>query len=154
MKKFIIIIAILLLISVPLGLWYGKKSYDKITFTKPSLNQDIQAILQTNVSDDTISVPLPFNINNENNFPVEFSSINAQLLYSGELIGESNDAGWHTIPKNGTLPYAPVVNITINDAVKSLLAQKIKGVHPSLDYVINLKVFGVPIPSVKGTLTW
>lgn len=152
--KILLVILIIIVIIAIVIFVKGKNAYDKITFTKPTLKQDIQALAAANLSGNTLSLPLPFIIKNDNNFSILFSSVNAELLYNGNVIGKSNDAGWHTIPANGSLSLAPVIDFSINDAVKNLFIQKIQGGHPAIDYVITMKVFGIPIPSIKDNFIW
>ena len=152
--KILLLILVIIVIIALVIFTKGKAAYDKISFSKPTFQAALESISQAIVSGNTLSFPLPFNIKNDNNFSIIFSSINAELTYGGTVIGTTNDPGWHTIPANSTFPFAPIFNLSINDAVKNLLAAKIQGAHPSIDYTITLKVFGIAIPSITDSFTW
>ena len=160
-KILVWIIAIIAVLAIAVFIW-GKNAFDKITFSTPriqSLNlQGLTLLDLANIAlvgkSKTVTAVVEMDIKNDNNFAIPFSSIRAELFYKGTLIAETTDDSSHTVPANGHITLSDPVNIILNTAGGNLLIEKIKGGHPQIDYVINLKVFGIPVPSIKESFTW
>lgn len=157
-KIFLIILAViaaLVIFAYAFIKKLGNKYWQNITFSKPTLKQDIVALTQASISGGKISIPFPFTINNGNDFEIPFSSISAQLKYSGVVVGETNDPSSYTVPAKGSLTISPLVIFNLDkNTVLDIIKQKISGQHPQLDYTITLNIFGVSIPPITDTLTW
>lgn len=144
------------------GYFVAKSVIDNVDFSAPiPQGLDLKGITLSDLAnialaggEKTVTVTVGMTITNNNSFAIPFSNVKAQLYYKGVLIGETNDPDSHKIPANGSVQLTDTVNIILNNAGGNLLIEKIKGGKPQLDYVIGLRVFGIPIPSVKDTLIW
>lgn len=139
-----------------------KQYWDNISFSIPTLQnldlkglniQDLANIAFTG-QEKQVDATLGMNIKNDNNFAIPFSNLGAKLFHQDQLIAETQDNTSHTIPANGSLDISQVVKILLNNAGGQALIDKLSGKSPVLDYVINGRVFGIPVPSIKNQLTW
>lgn len=161
LKIFLWILAIIIVLAV-MGYFLSKTILDNVIFSKPiPQGLDLKGLTLGDLANialageqKTVTVTVGMNITNNNSFAIPFSNVKAQLYYKGVLIGETNDPDSHTIPASGSAQFTDTVNIILNNAGGNLLIEKLKGGKPQLDYVIGLRVFGIPIPSVKDTLIW
>jgi LEA14-like dessication related protein len=159
MKILFTILIILALLGAIAYMW-ATRTWSKITFSPPTLDENIQGLTLATISGQTISLPLTIHIANASTSSIPFSSITAQLLYKGTVIAETADANSYTLPANGNLTITDTVNITLNDAAKALFVDKVSGNHPVIDYAITAKVYGIPLdkipffPPIKSSFTW
>lgn len=161
LKIFIWILVIIAVLGAITFTW-GKSAWNKIKFSAPTLQGlDLQGLTLADLAnialagqEKTVTATVQMNIQNDNSFSIPFSSIRAQLLYNDTVIAKTSDDSSHIVPANGNLPLSDPVNIILNNAGGNLLIEKIKGGKPKINYVINLKVFGIPVPSIKSSFTW
>lgn len=156
------ILAVLAIIVFAFVIPRAKKIWENISFSLPTLQnldlkglnfQDLANIAFTG-QEKQVDATLGMNIKNDNNFSIPFSNLGAKLFYQDQLIAETKDNASHTIPANGSLDISPVINILLNNAGANAVIDKLSGKNPVLDYVINGRVFGIPVPSIKNNLTW
>lgn len=163
-SKIILWVVIILVVLSAFGFFWGKSAWDKISFSAPRLQAiNFQGITLTDLANiallsqtKTITVGLSMDINNQNNFSIPLSSLNVKLVYDNTVIAQTSNMllNKQTVPANGTLTVADNVNVILNNAGGALLIEKIKGRAVTIDYIINMKVFGIPLPSIKKNLIW
>lgn len=159
MRILLTIIIILVLIGAIAYMW-AKRTFDKITFLPPTLSESLKGLTMATISGQTISLPLTFHIKNESNSSIPFGITSASLSYNGNLIAETTDNSSYFLPANSILSVTKLVNFTLNDDAKALLALKIQGGHPVIEYEIHASIFGIPLdkipfmPPIKDTITW
>lgn len=151
--KIFLWIAIALVVLIGFASYWGKGVWDKITFSKPvpkslSLNgltlADLADIALTGKS-KTVDVTVGMNIKNDNSFPIPFTLI-VELSYKGTDIFQTDKISG-TIPANSTYPVLAPAKITLSKAGAGFVSEKIRGGHPKIDYVLDLSLFGIHIPS-------
>lgn len=162
--KIILWVVIILVVLASFGFFWGKSAWEKISFSAPRLQAiNFQGITLTDLANiallsqtKTITVGLSMDINNQNNFSIPFSSMNVKLFYDNTLIAQTSDTLLNSqqVPANGTLKISDQVNVILNNAGAALLIEKIKGRAVTIIYEINMKVFGIPLPSIKQNFIW
>ena len=165
MKTFWIILAFVLPLGFLIGLAiWAKDIWDKVTFTPyfvkadlKGLNlQDVQALLAG--EERTIEAILGMEIKNESNSSITISGLKAKLYYLGTPLAETSDELAETKyvieanNVNNPLQITDSVTIHLNKAGARLLADKIAGNKPRIDYTIDLSVLGIPIGKVLRAL--
>lgn len=167
MSKGLKIVLLILAIVVVVGAFafsWGKSSWEKIAFSQPKLQgldlhgltlQDFTNIAFTGQT-KTVTATLGMVISNQNNFAIPFSRMKVTILYNDTLIAETSQAlsNNKTVPANGTLALSDNINIILNNAGGNLVVAKLSGKNPVVDYVINVSVFGIPLPSIKNSFVW
>lgn len=162
-KIFLWILLILAVLAV-IGFFWVKSIWDSISFSPPSLQGlNLQGLTLTDLASiafegqsKTVTVTLAMAIKNDNNFSIPFSNMKVKLYYDNTIIAETSNliSGKQVVPANGALTVSDTVNVILNNAGGKLLIDKINGGHPSIDYSISLKVFGIPLPNIKNNFTW
>lgn len=170
MKKFLTILLVLIIISIPLAIWYAKSVWDKISFNPYFVSADFQGLTLKDIpailasgEKKTVQATLGMQVKNDSNVSITFGSLKATLYYEGNIIGQTSDSlaskkftsDAHS--QDATPPITDVVNIVLSQATAKLLIDKITGVKPQIDYEISLSVLGIPITkiiSIKNSFTW
>lgn len=163
LKIFLWIIVILAVLAA-FAFFFGKNYWDKISFSKPQIHGlDLQGLTLGDFvnaaftgTERTINATLGIDIKNDNSFSIPFGNMKIKLLYNNVVVAQTSDAFANqkfTVPANGTLTVSDTINVLLNNA-GAFLVEKIKGKHPQMDYVINLRVSGIPLPSIKNSFTW
>ena len=158
----LVILGVLALLVFVFVIPWGKKVWDKITFSQPRLEAlDLQGLSLADLANiaftgqtKEVTAVLGMDIKNENNFSIPFSNLRAQLFYQDVLIAETTDNRSYTVPANGSLAFSNPVKIILNNAGGQLLIEKASGRQPIIDYKINANVFGIPLPSIKNKMPW
>lgn len=157
-----IIIAVLAILAIIAYFW-GKSVWEKITFGNPRVLgldfndltlQDIANIALTGQPRE-INALVTMDINNQNNFPIPFSSLKVQLFYNGDLIAETSDAFTQnqSLPANGTLYATDNVKILLSGTSAQMAQDKIKNGKITLQGRTIVKIFGIPLPKSFQTYT-
>lgn len=86
-------------------------------------------------------------IENKNPFPIVFSDLYVKLFYNGELIAKSEkiDKSWHFVPIKGKTDFEHEMRI-MPSIVK--IKQPI-----TIDYEIDVRIFGFKIDTIKDSYT-
>lgn len=158
----LVILAVLALLVFVFVIPWGKKVWDRITFSPPRLEAlDLQGLTLADLANiaftgqtKEVTAVLGMDIKNENNFSIPFSNLSAQLFYNGVLVGETMDERSHTVPANGTLPISNKVKFILNNAGGQMLVEKALGKPVTLESKISVNVFGFPLRSIKTNFVW
>lgn len=162
MKIFVWVLVIIAILAVIAFVW-GKNAWDKVSFSAPKLQgfnlqglsaADLAAIALTG-STKQINATIAMEVKNGNSFSIPFSNMNVQMFYNGTLIAESSPllAAKNKVPANGSLTLFDTVTITLNRAGGKLLYEKVTNKNPVIDYTIGIRIFGIPIPGLRGNFT-
>lgn len=150
--------AVLLVISIPLAIWYAKSLFDKIKITAYFISADFKGLNLKDIQDilasgqeKEIDAVLGLQVVNESNTPITFSGLKAKLYYVGTLIAQTGDVianQKYTATANNVnapLQVAVPVTVKLNQAGARLLLAKLTGQNPSVDYEIELSLMGIPV---------
>lgn len=167
MKKglqILIWIVVIIAVIAVFAFFWGKGVWNKISFSVPRPEGlDLQGLTLADLANialtgqtKTVTATLSMDIKNDNNFSIPFSNIRVRMIYNDVVIAETSDmlAQNKVVPANSVLTVSDKVNIILNNAGGNLLIEKIKGGHPRIDYVISVRVFGIPLPSIKNSFVW
>lgn len=156
------IIAVLAIITFMFIIPWGKGVWDKISFSAPKLQaldlkgltiDDLKKLAISGGSKD-ITVTLGMDIKNDNNFSISFSTLKVELYYKGTLIAKTEDNSWHTLSANSVYPFSSVVNITLNGAGLQMMIEKLVKGKTSVDFKTDIRVYGIPVPTIENNLSW
>ena len=165
MKKFLIILVSLFIISSLLAAWWMARTWKKINFKLSVKNidfggitiQDIAAIALLGQTKDR-KITLGADITNDNNFSIPFRILKAKLLYEGTLIGETSEElakQKFEVPANQTLSISDTVNVILSKDSVKLLTQGVSKQQPVIDYVIKIKLLKIPFPfTIRKNFVW
>lgn len=171
MKNFLIFLAIVL----PLGfiVWlilWAKDIWDKIKFTPYFVSADFKGLNLKDVQDilasgqtKQIDAVLGMEIINESNTPITFSGLKAKLYYKGILIAETSPvlanqkftAQANNV--NAPLQVTDSVTVTLSQATANLLAEKLTGTKPKIDYTIEISIYSIPVLKwfpIRNSFEW
>lgn len=156
------IIAFLALVVYVVIIPWGKGVWDKISFSTPKLQtldlkgltlDDLKKLALSGGSKD-VTVTLGMDIKNDNNFSIQFSTLKVEIYYKGTLIAKTEDNTWHTIPGNSIYPFSSIVNITLNGAGLQMILEKAITGKTSVDFKTDIRVYGIPVPTIETNLSW
>ena len=163
---FVIILIILIVIGI-FQYYKWKGIWEKIHFSKPiptALNlqgltlADILSAAFTGTQKD-ITATLAMSITNDSDTDITFNNMKVKLLYNGSLISETSETLANTnfvLKAHDTLQVSDTINIRLNTA-GDFLKEKVLGGHPSVDYTVDLSVYGIPVGKIypiEGSFTW
>lgn len=156
------IIAVLAVLTFAVIIPWGKGVWDKISFSKPTLQAldlkgltlaDLKSMALSGGSRD-VTVTLGMDIKNDNNFSISFSTLKIKLYYKGTLIAETEDNAWHTLPANSVYPFSSIVSITLNGAGLQMILEKVATGKTSVDMKTDIRVYGISVPTIESNLPW
>ena len=115
---------------------------------------DVEKILggETKVINTTLGA----DIENKNPFSISFSRLKVKMFYEEELIAETSEkiaSTKYTIPAKGKLSIEDTADIILNPSSVNLIAQGLTNRKPSIDYTVDLRVWGIPL-SIKNDFAW
>lgn len=162
--KIILWILIILVLAGTFLFYWGKTAFEKILFSNPRLTglnlqgitiNDLANIALTGQS-KTVNVSLEMDVVNNNNFSIPFSKMKVKLLYNNILIAETSPLLQvkRVVPANSSVTISDIININLNNASGQMLIEKLKKRPVTIDYIINVSVFGIPLPSIKNNFSW
>lgn len=162
-KNRIVSIILLVLLIIALLVWYAVSVWDRLTFNiyfksvdLSGLNlADLEKILlgETKVIHTTIGADLE----NKNPFSISFSNLKVKMFYENALIAETSDKiknTKYTVPAKGNLSIEDTADIILNPSSVNLIAQGLTNRKPNIDYTVNLRVWGIPLPRIKNDFAW
>lgn len=133
---------------------YIRVSISRLFFKWPTLIDVIGNI--KSIQGGTIEVSLPVVIENLNSFDIKFTDLYFELKYKDNLIASSKqrDTTEYTIPAksvtgNGYKEIKEDTIIHIDGNTISLAGKIISKQTVRIDYSVDLKVFGIKIPTIS-----
>lgn len=142
------------------GLFYAFILYakSKIKFDISLDKLDLAGILAAAISGDvpTLKTFLNINVKNDNPFTISFSNLDVKLFYQGSQVAQSVDVSAEKIvilPKLDQ-DFTHVLQITLSQAFLEALKTLKSGQPLVLQYVVKLRLFGIPIPAYKDNFTY
>ncbi len=158
MKTWQIVLIVILIFAIAFAavFFWGKSIWDKITFGMPrllglNLNgltlSDFGSIATSGTSKE-VTATVAMDIKNGNSFSIPFSSLAVKFYYKDNEIAETSDMLSTTkqIPANGTFTGTDTVKIILNGSGIQMLIDKLTTKKVTLEYRINVKIFGIPLP--------
>lgn len=160
LKIFLWIVAIIAVFAIAGFLW-AKNAIGKISFSKPNpQGLNLSGITMANIANNqsNITATIGLDIQNDNSFSIPISNLKVRLLYKGSVIAQTSDDLLNpmVVPANGTLSLSDIITINVNNS-STFLIEKIKGNSVSLDYIVDVSIWNIPISKlfpIKNTITW
>lgn len=163
--KILLWIVVIIAVLAIIGFIWAKNAFDKISFSVPRLQGlDMQGLTLNDLAkialeggQKELKVSLAMDAKNENNFSIPFGNMLVKMYYGSTLIASTSPSLENkkfVLPAKGSVTVSDTINIILNTAGAKLLIEKLKGGHPQINYSIGLRVFGIPIPSIKNSFAW
>lgn len=162
-KNRTIAIILLVLLIIFLLVWYAVSVWDKLKFHIYFKSVDLSGLgladLEKILGGETrvINTTLGADIENKNPFKISFSRLKVKMFYEKQLIAETSEkiaSTKYTVPANGNLSIEDTANIILNTTSVNLIAQGLTNRKPTIDYTVNLRVWGIPLPTIKSDFAW
>lgn len=162
-KIFWVVVVVLSAIGA-IAFFWGKGVWDKITFDIPRLvglnfngltAADIAAIAVAGGTKE-VTATVQMDVSNQNNFPIPFSNLKVVLKYNGDTIAQTSNllAAGQKVPANGTLSVQDTVSVILSGAGGQMLLEKLKGNKVTIEYSVQVRIFGIPLPKGLQTQTF
>jgi len=162
-KNRVIAIVLLVFLIIALLVWYAVTVWDKLKFNIYFKSVDLSGLslsdLEKILGGETkvINTTIGADIENKNPFSISFSRLKVKMFYEKELIAETSaktESTKYTVPANGKLSIEDTANIILNPTSVNLIAQGFTNQKPSIDYTVDLRIWGIPIPRIKSDFAW
>jgi len=126
--------------------------YVLVSISKIYFKFDLAGISLGEITDQSkVNLKINSYIENLNKFRITFSDLFVQLYYKNELIASSikKDINKYTIPLKGTLSFKEDLQLFVNNTTVKLITDIATKQPVSIDYIVNVKIFGIKIPPIK-----
>lgn len=113
------------------------------------------SVAQLTTTNPKIDVTINAQIQNENDFKVNFSDLFIQLFYNNQLIAASKQVNKnkYTVPSKGKFQFQEPVEIFVNQTSISLITDMASKKPVNIEYHVRVKIFGVRIPVIVDSFT-